>query len=393
MFARRKRQPQDEEPLVPHGLVGQATENPEPPEKPKIESRHGPVQIPEPHPPQAKNLPEDQHAKKPAASLSLPLPTPAKTTAQPMADVDTVPVTTVTIEKAASGGRQQRGEEHRSLRTWAVARIQGGIGQARGLLSKTRGRVSARSQRGRILLAHAGKSALITLRRHHLSLEWRRGFDHGHKLLSELAHGAATQCRKTWGDSALRFRSLTSGSSPRPKQHAGFSLTPEEADPTRHKVRVRLTGLPLRGKILLTRAVSEWRLKRELLLYNSRLWTSMAMGFLAAILALGLVYATRHYAQAGLPSNRIPTVSSGTSFSAPAPVSVAVRPPKLRAVAVKESTPVPAVQRKPPQAAKVANPQSAHPRVRRLKPHRNEDDDYVARDTYVYYGVSPAKSR
>ena len=397
MFAWRKRRQQDEEPLVPHGLVGQATESPEP-EESKTESRPGPVQAPE-RPPQAKDPSEDQHSKKPPASF--PLPDPTDVTPGPSRIVRPRPVLAVenvkaTVEKAVGSRRQQPGNEHRAWRRWALTRIKGGISEGRGLLSKTGNGIYARAQRGRILFAQVGKSALNSLQGYHLSLEWRKSLDQGHKFLFELGHGAATQCRKNWGDSTLRFSTLTkSVFKPKVKENQEFSLTHEEEVPVPYRVRVRLTGLPLRGKIMLTRVVSEWKLNRESLLYNSGLWTSMAMGFLAAILMLSLVYTTRHYAQAGLPSNRIPSVSSETTSSVPAPVSLATHPPKLKAVAVEESTLTPAVQREPLQASTVAHPQPAHPKVAHPSPRRSEseeDDDYVARDTYIYYGTSPSKS-
>jgi hypothetical protein len=397
MFAWHKRRQQDEEPLVPHGLVGQATENPGPPEEPKTESRPGQVHFPE-RPPQAKDPSEERHSKKPPRSL--PLPTPTNGTAGLSGIARPHPVLAVenakpTVEKAVVSRRQPRGNEYTAWRRWALTTIKGATRGARRLLSKTGNRISAHAHRGRILFAQVGKSALNRLPGYHLSLEWKRSFAQGHKILSELGHGAATQCRKTWEDSALRFRSLTMPVfQPKVKENQEFSLTHEEEVRVPYRVRVRLTGLPLRGKIMLTRVVSEWKLKRESLLYNSRLWTSMAMGFFVAILVLGLVYATRHYAQAGLPSNRISTESSDTTSSVPAPVSVAAHPPKLKAVAVEESTITPAVQREPLPAATVAHPQPAHPKAAHPMPHRreSEDDDYVAQDTYTYYGTSPSKS-
>lgn len=401
MFARRKRRAQDEEPLVPHGLVGQATESPEPREEPKNENRPGPAQVPD-RPSQAKDLSKDQHSKKPRVSLPLPQPTPTRVAPEPSGIIPPRPVLAVekakvTIEKAVGDTRKQQANEQR----WgasALAGIKGGMVEARGFLSKTGTRIWARSQQDRIRLTHAAKLALDKLRGYQLSHEWRRGFDQAHTLLSELsefAHGTAAQCRKTLEDSTLRFRSLTMRVfQAKVKENPEFSLTHEDEVPVPYRVRVRLTGLPLRGKIMLTRVVSEWKLKRESLLYNSRLWTSMATGFFAAILVLGLVYTTRHYAQAALPSNRISTESSGTTSIAPEPVSVAAHPAELKAVAVEESTITQAVQRKPLKAATAADPQPAHPKVAHPRPRRSEseDDDYVAQDTYTYYGTSASKS-
>src|SRR6266567_6751360 len=115
MFAWRKRRAQDEEPLVPHGLVGQATESPEPPEEPKTESRPGPVQVPDQHP-QAKDPPEDQHSKKAPSWLPLPLPTPTSVTPEPSGTTQPLPAVEnakVTLEKAVGDTRKQQPNEYR----------------------------------------------------------------------------------------------------------------------------------------------------------------------------------------------------------------------------------------------------------------------------------------
>jgi cytoskeletal protein RodZ len=128
---------------------------------------------------------------------------------------------------------------------------------------------------------------------------------------------------------------------------------------------------------------------------NSRLVTSMAMAGLSALLALGMILTINRY-QPGHTS------SSQAITSAPAMPSASVETvttPKRIAAA---TTPTPTVTSPKPSAGRasrelpsesrsITNAQSAvkTAAVRksiRQKTHRNDDDDYVARDTYVRYG-------
>ncbi len=147
------------------------------------------------------------------------------------------------------------------------------------------------------------------------------------------------------------------------------------------RMRVRLAGLPLRMRILLTRAISEWRLKADNAGTDSRLLTAMTLGLCTALLALAIVSSARHYGNASLPSH---LVHSGASQVPAATTS---------ANAITKQ-PVRAEFHTKAQAARTIRPRPISMAARtRLKPSRKEDDDYVARDTYVYYGDSRAKSR
>ena len=148
------------------------------------------------------------------------------------------------------------------------------------------------------------------------------------------------------------------------------------------QVRIRLVGLPLQARILLARTISEWKLKRELL-HDSRLWTSMAMAALSALLALGLISTVRHYATDALPSHLSHADSSPASNLPTAAEVAPLKPTADRVHPVQRVSPPRLIQHQRIDRAPVIKP----------KPHRSEDDDYVARDTYVYYGNKPNGSR
>jgi len=104
---------------------------------------------------------------------------------------------------------------------------------------------------------------------------------------------------------------------------------------------------------------------------NSRLWASFVMAGLSALLVLGFVTTVHHYASRALPSRLQPSKSlsppSPSAATATASVSHATSP-QPSAVASRVS-------------AKRKNPA----RVARPKPRHTDNDDYVARDTFVSY--------
>src|SRR5260370_32542083 len=140
------------------------------------------------------------------------------------------------------------------------------------------------------------------------------------------------------------------------------------------RVRIRLVGLPLQARILLARAISQWKLKRELL-HDSRLWTSMAMAALSALLALGLISTVRHYATDALPSHLSHADSSPASNLPPAAKVAPVKTTANRAHPIQRVSQARLTQPKPIDRAPVFKP----------TPRRSEADYYGARDTSVYY--------
>jgi len=105
----------------------------------------------------------------------------------------------------------------------------------------------------------------------------------------------------------------------------------------------------------------------------------MAMAAVSALLVLALISTVRRFATESLPSHLLHAASSPISNSPPT-VSIAPLKPTDRGVQPVRAVSKPAVvERKPVNTAQAIKP----------KRQRSGDDDYVARDTYVYYGNKP----
>jgi hypothetical protein len=111
------------------------------------------------------------------------------------------------------------------------------------------------------------------------------------------------------------------------------------------------------------------------------------MGGASALLVMSIFSATIHYGKASLPGRRPANVISNES--AVIPVAAAETAP---AAPSKHTKPKTRVQNNTLPDAPSANrakllrdPQLTKPKLR-LKSHRNPDEDYVAKDTTVYYG-------
>jgi hypothetical protein len=106
----------------------------------------------------------------------------------------------------------------------------------------------------------------------------------------------------------------------------------------------------------------------------------MTLSAIAAIAALAIVSLVPHYAAKSLPSqivNTNPSVSANVAAPAAAPLPHA---DKTAARKTKSAQPV---------QTKTASTAAATP----AKPRRQSNDDYVAPDTYKYYGTGTKSSR
>ena len=153
------------------------------------------------------------------------------------------------------------------------------------------------------------------------------------------------------------------------------------------RVRIRLaTSLPL-YKIpfarMATAPARAWCTMATGARKNARLATSMTMAILSALLALGLIVATRRYYPAAHAEARGSARPAATADSTPieprnpAPAKAAessAPKPRLTKAAVGQSV----------KAGSVV--QAAERKPIRKRAHRGGNDDYVAPDTYVYYG-------
>ena len=124
---------------------------------------------------------------------------------------------------------------------------------------------------------------------------------------------------------------------------------------------------------------------------DSRLWTSMAMAALSAVLALLVVSGVRGYApeasQAKVSGNvpAAPVAQSAAMVSKPSPATLSAGSTSA------SSTPPRSVVKRASLSTHARR--VAPPKVTRKKVRHHEEDDYVAKDTYVYYGPSGKTSR
>ncbi len=124
-------------------------------------------------------------------------------------------------------------------------------------------------------------------------------------------------------------------------------------------------------------------MKFHTLRYDSRLWTSVAMAGLSALLAFGLILTVRRYATAALPSHVFQKDSSPPVCTPAAAASVVPPKPAPAVQSARLSNKAVAIPPKRMNTARVVQPKSRH----------SLEDEYVARDTYVYYGKRQSASR
>jgi len=145
-------------------------------------------------------------------------------------------------------------------------------------------------------------------------------------------------------------------------------------------------------------AKSSGMLVRQMAQRDSRLWVSMGMAALSALLALAFVSAVRHYGPDRVeaqPTVTIPPASAAAVQSN----SVVSSKPNTTAKSI-DPKPTPIAQRQ--AIRQVTSPAAAVPQQKELAAlstpnhsvrRNSEEDDYVAKDTYVFYGSSGKPSR
>ena len=167
------------------------------------------------------------------------------------------------------------------------------------------------------------------------------------------------------------------------------------------KVTVRIPASNKRVMALLVESAKACRLRAQgVLQRDSRVWASMGMAALSALLALGLISSVRHYGSDRVEAHptsasAVPTAAEATAAPSNSPV---LSKPSMAAKAA-DRKPSPVEQARATKYIAVANqptvPQKKEASsAKKAKVRRNRDeDDYVAKDTYVYYGNSGKPSR
>ena len=164
------------------------------------------------------------------------------------------------------------------------------------------------------------------------------------------------------------------------------------------KAQASLKGLPLLIRLLILRSMAEMRMPHSKRPTDSSLRTLALTASLAALFVMGLVSATRHYATVSLPSHFSDITSAAAFSSVPAkpkvPAVLAASP--VTANSTMATTTNTKAATEPNSVSKPSHVEAKHPAngsVARPRRHHTDDDDYVARDTYVYYGNRPNTSR
>jgi hypothetical protein len=164
----------------------------------------------------------------------------------------------------------------------------------------------------------------------------------------------------------------------------GDLVRPENTRPsTPSRIRVLLAASALRAKIITARQLSSSKIRRERMAIDSRLWASMTMSAIAAVIALVIVSVVPHYAARSLPS-RILNTNPSVNANVSAPVATGPAPAQKTVTPVRKTTTVTSTQTTAAKTDSVkADPakSAANP-----KPKHVAQDDYVAPNTYKYYG-------
>jgi hypothetical protein len=401
MFPWRKPKHEEEEPLVPHGLVWQATE--EPAENPSSEAPQKPSQ---PAPPieikPKSDLSGDTSsvtaARKPVASAEAippivwPSPDNLKRDIPPYIPSGDTP-------------------SHQGLRLIHSAKIDRPSihpKREKDLLANLRNQLQAisrnfsrqRQDTSRFIAEVLSECSLIfsrasatlkmrqrMLRERYESAEFRRTLASAAQVALQRVQATCSRVRPPAANfklraanilaSALAYTSLTAHRILAAKVRVRLKPNAISAGWGDADIRTKLAEWQPQARILLARARAEWTLNQRRLARDSRLWTSVGMAALSALLAVAFISIVRHYATESLPSRYMSREIVTVTSSAVKPLS-AEPPGEVDAKAVQELRPK-SVQSARAHAAPV-RPKSVP------KSRRTEDDDYVARDTYVYYG-------
>jgi hypothetical protein len=349
MLARRPRKPRDDEPLVPHGLVSQALDA----TPPVVETTSQP-------PP------------KPAGSETIAYPT------RPVPAIANPP-----RAKSCLSPAQPLSTELQQLRSDVsarVTRIRGffitRVKTVRDVFAKVLTKVQLVPDSLSGVGNRIGNKCKISSAhmREFTSTRTREGFE-------------LTRNWKSKG--SIRLHGLTIASIQRLKEARTKVHFPEIGAASNRRIRIRFAGAPLQARLAFTRARLEWSLWRESVSRNSRLWTSLALGALAALLVMGIFSTARHYVQASLPSRsqKLVSVQENTPVAQTTvskPTTDVLKRSSLAQPVNSTSTSV-----TKPKAVWPKDP--GKPAVVRKRIQRHQDEDYVAEDTYVYYGKKASR--
>jgi hypothetical protein len=400
MFAKRHRRPQEEQPLVPHGLVWQAMQETASTEKEKSEVEQAsspakPLQIVPPPVPVSRASAASTPASCEPASRGLPLfwrKLAKLEIVKPVSRGDDSTIPAEGLDRAVAAGEHGREErpfpevdpiKHETNSPKAAMR--GFATLWRGLSAQRQGKALILNFRkfnrmlGQRGVAVVGKARAKMLKRAPWG-ECKRRIGWGCDFIVARVRNAIATAehggRELTAEAQARFAARLS----RMQRYTGAAQSPvrtADAHPVarRNAVARIFVGLPLQPRSAFVRLFSQ--MKVHTLRRDSRLWTSVAMAGLSAALAFGFISTVRHYATQALPSHLLNIDSSADSSPARKPAEA------TGLVQQKSGSRVGSV---PQRSAIISRKRVNAARVVKPKPRHREDDDYVARDTYVSYG-------
>ena len=162
------------------------------------------------------------------------------------------------------------------------------------------------------------------------------------------------------------------------------------------KVRIPASNRRFFGSIVGSIGAS-WARVKEQFRRDSRAWESLGMAALSAIFALVVISGLRHYGPEHIEAQPVASPTSSRAKS-PAPAS-AVIPTAVSQSTEHKPSPIAGAAKErhlgntkalPVQEESVATPGSLKKKPRR---HYSSEEDYVAKDTYVFYGNAAKHSR
>jgi hypothetical protein len=407
MFPWRKPKHDEDEPLVPHGLVWQATEepaensSPEPPQKPS-----------QPAPPIEINPKSDLScdastvttAKKPVANaevippIAWPSPDQLKREIPPFNTSGNI--TSDKGPRLIHSANIDRPSIHLKREKELLVNVHNQLGAiSRSLSSQRRGMsrfIAGMLRECSLIFSRASATLKLRqrmLRERYESAEFKRTLASAAQVALQRVRATCSRARPYGANfklraanilaSALAYTSLTARRILAAKVRVRLKRNAISSAWGDADIRTKLSQWQPQARILLARARAEWTLNQRRLARDSRLWTSVAMAAFSALLAVAFISVVRHYATESLPSRHMSREIGPVTASAVKPQSA--EPPKQ--IAAK------AVQELKPKSVQPARAHAAPARPKTApKPRRTEDGDYVARDTYVYYGNQPNRS-
>ncbi|HKW17641.1 MAG TPA: hypothetical protein VJO35_09055 [Terriglobales bacterium] len=401
MFGNRKRKSDEDDSLVPHGLIWHAIQ-PAPPdaEKSAQNSSQRAEVIEITRPPATSGIEQQPQSIEPSALSKFPSddeknnqsttappsspsevpasqPAPPITPLAPKSSVQRLRVAEIIeIAPAASDTPDAMEFARRAITRLGIVTV----GVRNAVL-----RLSGKAHGELVKLAQWADSKRQNPREAQMPIKFRKSMEHANQHAQRLKASTIQAGRITQEESRRVFESLASAYS-----EARNRISAQSSSWRTGRVRVVLTGAPLRIKLLFVRRLVEWKITQAGSTGDERLRSSMTFAAISATVVLIIISVVPRYAAKSLPSRLLgqnaAVTAKNTKSSMAVPVSgnLIVKPAAL----IYKTAPTKARKSEP-------KPKSSHAAVRTppRKIYRTAEDDYIAPDTYIYYGKKSLPTR